>query len=269
MYLLFLDESGTHSQSPALVLGGLAVHEHDAWRLQRRLEKRLARNLPAGSDLGLFELHASEMKSPIKPKGAKISPWAQIPVKVRMETLEATYRSLATYEAASAECPVVLFGAVVDARYKDLEQRAYEELLHRFDEMLTRRDHAGSSQQRGVVIHDERVLVEKDLQSWTDQWRKAAGRIGKLTHFADVPLFADSRASRLIQAADFVAWALWRYYGLPVADERWIKHLWPLFERDNGIMHGLVHVIPGFKSGVCSCRPCVSRLTKGAENADF
>jgi hypothetical protein len=65
-----------------------------------------------------------------------------------------------------------------------------------------------------------------------------------LTHLSDVPLFADSQASRLIQAADFVCWALWRYYSQPTPDEQWIKQLWAGFDHADGKMHGLVHVNP-------------------------
>jgi Protein of unknown function (DUF3800) len=110
-----------------------------------------------------------------------------------------------------------------------------------------------------MVIHDKHLL-ERDVQIWSDAWRKAAGRIGVLTHLSDVPLFADSRASRLIQASDFVTWALWRYYGVvPKPDDVWIKNLWHHFDSANGVMHGLVHVTRSFATGVCPCPPCASR----------
>jgi hypothetical protein len=41
----------------------------------------------------------------------------------------------------------------------------------------------------------------------------------------DVPFFADSKWSRLLQAADFVTWALWRYYGLLTATPKWVNPL--------------------------------------------
>lgn len=66
MYLLYLDESGSHESSPALVVAGIAVHEHDAFPLQRRLEALLARKLPAGLNPQDFELHAAELKSPVR-----------------------------------------------------------------------------------------------------------------------------------------------------------------------------------------------------------
>ena len=102
-------------------------------------------------------------------------------------------------------------------------------------------------------------MVEKDVQRWASTRRQVAGRIGRLGHLSDVPFFADSRASRCIQAADFVSWALWRYYGLPTADESFINPLWSHFDQSEGKMHGLIHVVPGFRHGACSCPPCANR----------
>jgi hypothetical protein len=143
------------------------------------------------------------------------------------------------------------------AKRRNRERRAYEEVLHKFDEMLNRQGHARGTHERGIVIHDRRV-IERDVQSWTQSWREVAGRIGRLTHIVDVPLFADSRASRLIQAADFVSWGLFRYYG-PTKDDKWIKDLWGKFDSVDAAMHGLIHVHPRFRWGKCVCPPCSSR----------
>jgi hypothetical protein len=92
----------------------------------------------------------------------------------------------------------VLFGAVVDRRRPDHAERAYEEVLHKFDEMLRRRTQSLGQRQIGLAIHDKHYM-ERDVQRATETWRHIRGRIGTLHHLADVPLFADSGASRLIQ----------------------------------------------------------------------
>lgn len=259
MYLLYLDESGTHTGSPVHVLAGIALHEQDAWHLQQKLQGMLSSTLPKGLNPADFELHAAEMKSPIKVvRGKKtISNWARVHVSTRFNIMRATYKALASFNCMDSRYQCALFGAVVDQNYKDREQRAYEEVLHKFDELLTRQARASGVHQQGIVIHDRRV-VEKDIQGWVDTWRHVAGRIGKLTHFTDVPLFADSRASRLIQAADFVSWGLYRYYA-ETQDEKWIKPVWGRFDNTGGVMHGLIHVVPGFRHGACACPPCASR----------
>lgn len=126
--------------------------------------------------------------------------------------------------------------------------------------------------ERGMVIHDKRVVdsplklgerrrptPEQRILQWTRDWQEVAGRVGKLDNFAEVPLFADSRASRLVQVADFVCWGLWRYYGRTHPDERWVRSLWPRFDNAHNKMHGLIHVTPAFAKGQCGCPPCKSR----------
>ncbi|MBM3696622.1 MAG: DUF3800 domain-containing protein [Actinobacteria bacterium] len=218
MYLLLLDESGTHPGSPVFILGGLAVHEHDAWFFQRRLETLLDRELgPLGLSAADFELHASEIKSPTRPR--KPSPWAQVSPGDRLRILGRTYFSIAHYHWVDPAHPAAIFGAVVPRGRPSAEQYAYELVLKKFDTMLSRLFHATGQRDQGLAIHDNRV-IERTVQDWTSRWRLAAGRVGRLNNLADVPLFADSRASRLLQAADFITWALWRYYGTVPGDRR-------------------------------------------------
>jgi hypothetical protein len=70
-----------------------------------------------------------------------------------------------------------------------------------------------------------------------------------------VPLYVDSKASRLIQAADFVAWATFQYY--ENNDPRYIQEISACFDADGGIQHGLMHHIKGY--GKCKCIACASR----------
>ena len=253
-YLLYLDESGTHGGSPYFILAGIAVAEADAWHLQQRLNDTLRTALSPGDDPGRFELHAAEIKSPTSRN--RPTPWSSVAINTRFRVLHRTYDAIRTFDPVDASRPIALFGAVVDRRRPDHTQMAYEEVLTKFDAMLRRLGNRLGQRQTGFVIHDRNYL-ELDVQRAVEDWRHMAGRLGTLNHLADVPVFADSRASRLIQAADFVCWALWRYYGLPDRDERWIERLWSLFDADGGVMHGLTHISPHFPQ--CPCPPCSSR----------
>lgn len=259
VYLLYLDESGTHGGSPVFVLSGIAVHERDAWHLQNRIERVLTRRLPVGLIAQNFEIHAADLKSPRRASQRRAaSEWAHVPRDTRMRILREAYAALSTYRPLDPEYPMALFGAVVTRDNRpDYEERAYEEVLHKFDELLTRQAHnvGAVHHQTGMVIHDRRVL-ERDVQSRTEGWRHVKGRLGTLTHLADVPFFADSKASRLLQGADLVNWALWRNYG-PNAEDAWIVRLWRLFDADAGVMHGLIHV--NRRHRTCPCPPCASR----------
>jgi hypothetical protein len=254
VYTLYLDGSGSHGTSPVFILAGIALHEQDAYHLQQRFAAPLNR-LSGGVDPRDYELHATEIKSPRKPT----SIWHGVPASKRNAILRSAFGALGTYACIDAEkYSCAYFGAVVERSYSDYEERAWEEVLHRFDEMLTRRAHESGEHQRGIVIHD-RSITERRVQDWADRWRLLSGRIGVLTHMTDVPFFADSKASRLLQAADFIAWALWRYYGLSSPDPQWIDPLWANFDHQDGTMHGLVHVSRSYRSGGCSCPPCASR----------
>jgi Protein of unknown function (DUF3800) len=267
MYLMYVDESGTHGASPYFVLCGLAIQEQDAWHLQRKLHHTLASQLPKGLNPLDFELHASEMLNPNRfsrsRPGRKPRPkseWRRVRSSVRMSILDSALDALAAYSPMDPTRPLVLFGSVVARGYKDSEKIAYELLLYRFERLVSWYGRARPEpHERALVIHDKR-MIERDVQAWTSRWRNVVGRFGQLRHLADVPLFADSKVSRVIQAADLVSWALWRYYGLAQPDAYWADKLWHLFEGSGGTMHGLSHESPAFKARTCGCPPCASRL---------
>ena len=210
MYLLFADESGTHGGSHAFVVGGIAVHEHDAQNLQRSLAAAVEPYaLAARLSPEDFELHASVMRNASPPSGSRsarpVSPWALIPRQDRLRCLADAYRRIANFRPSDPDLPIALFGVVLDLHFHsawstiERERFAYEVMLNKFDVMLKRLRQDARTMNRGLVIHDRRVVAERDIQEWTREWQKAAGTIGQLRNMADVPLFADSRASRLIQ----------------------------------------------------------------------
>jgi Protein of unknown function (DUF3800) len=271
MYLLFADESGTHGGSPVFVVGGLAVHEHDAQNLQRSLaaavEPYAAAARLSAEDL---ELHAAVMRNAEPPVGRQtgrhVSPWALLPRNDRLNCLADAYRRIANFRPSDPDLPTVAFGVALDLHFHsglstlERERFAYEVLLNKFDVMLKRKRERSLGANRGLVIHDRRVVAEKDIQQWTREWQKAAGTIGQLRNMADVPLFADSRASRLIQAADLISYALYRHYSSGRRNPDYVDRLWHKFDTVDGVMHGCVHYTPEFGSGSCSCKPCQGRL---------
>jgi hypothetical protein len=54
---------------------------------------------------------------------------------------------------------------------------------------------------------------------------------------AEVPLFLDSKASRLIQLADLVAYAVFRNYER--TDSQFYDVIRDRFDREGGVIHGL------------------------------
>jgi hypothetical protein len=249
LYLLHLDDSGkTHgSRDRYFALGGLATHEEDAYPLARSVDAVATRRLPVG-ERGL-ELHASDMWSGRKE-------WARIDEATRRALIVDVMRFISGWQAPSGRRPVLFAVAVNRNSFPgDVGERAHEELFARFDEFITRLHHRGESH-RSIVIADDSAY-ERAMQAVMPRWKAVGTRMGRLHSIAEVPLFVSSRASRLVQLADFVAWGVWHYYESGITQH--IAHLNPRFDADSGVQHGLTHLVRGYQ--YCGCVPCTSRRT--------
>ena len=130
---------------------------------------------------------------------------------------------------------------------------AFEDLCSRFDRYLGRLRGEGE-RQRGLVILDESAH-ETTLQRMAREFRTLGTRWGVIRNLADTPLFVDSRASRVVQLADHVAYAVFRRYNSH--DAQYFDVMAPKFDSSEGVVHGLSHkqmVDPN-----CMCIACVSR----------
>ena len=100
------------------------------------------------------------------------------------------------------------FAVVVDKHVDsttDAVAYAFEEICNRFNLFLARLWRNGEGQHRGLIVMDK-WHYEEALQRLSRRFRWGSLRL------AEVPLFVDSVASRLIQLADLLAWAVWRRY---------------------------------------------------------
>ena len=75
------------------------------------------------------------------------------------------------------------------------------------------------------------------------------------------PVLSGSKATRALQAADLVAYTLYRYYAGGFED-RFTHRLWTLFDTDQGKIHGL-HQCPRLRVVSLPCLPkqAVDRTT--------
>jgi hypothetical protein len=227
VYLLYVDESGSHGAiegNRAYVLAGLAVHEDDAAALQRTLSELVARHVPRRADPGAHELHAAEIRHPKRAR----SIWVDTNGKLRRRVLEEALGTIARFPVKRADRPVKAFAVTLEPGDRDVQRHAFEALLHRFDAFLDDCEAAGDPH-NGIAIADESHL-ELQIQRWAEGWRETATALGQLDHLADVPLFANSRSTRLLQAADLVAWSVWRAHGAQPPDGGWLALLGGLVE---------------------------------------
>jgi len=131
--------------------------------------------------------------------------------------------------------------------------RAFEELCNRFD-LFLKRLHAQGNTQRGLLIFDE-TRYERTLQTLLATYRDTGTRFGRVYNFADVPFFADSKSTRLLQLADLVAYAVFRRYER--ANTWLLDQIIGNFDNEGGIIHGLVHLTSN--RSACTCPSCLTR----------
>jgi hypothetical protein len=150
---------------------------------------------------------------------------------------------------------VTLFGIALEkATTSDPLGRAFEEICNRCD-LFLRRLHSRGDTQRGLIIFDE-SRYENSLQTLLAEYRSLGTRFGgTVKNFADVPFFANSKATRLLQLADLVAYAVFRRYER--GDTRLLDKIILKFDTDDGVIHGLVHLARS--SGTCTCPACLTR----------
>jgi hypothetical protein len=249
VYLLYIDESGEPKgtkprSSKHFVLSGVSLHEEDCFPFARSLDTIVRRALPREPHL---EIHAS-------PMWAGRSSWARIPKAKRHALLESLFAHLGTWTSANGRAPRYFAAAVHKDSHKgrDILELAHEELLARFDTCLTRFHLAGDSH-RSLVIGDE-SSYEKLVQNLVPKWKRDGSRIGRLHSLVEVPLYVDSKNSRLVQAADLVAWATWQYF--EHKSTQFIQPINARFDCDGGIQHGLVHLNKYHRT--CACVACAS-----------
>ncbi len=175
------------------------------------------------------ELHAAELRHP--ERGHSI--WRDTSGAVRHRLLEEALTAIAQHRPVRADRPVRAFAVTLDPATVDMQRRALEALLHRFDAFLDERSQAGDPH-NGTAVADETHL-ERQIQQWAEGWRETATALGRLDHLADVPLFANSKATRLLQAADLVAWSVWRAHGADPGDASWLERLGGVVEVDAAI----------------------------------
>ena len=245
MYLLYLDGSGSvkNPNEQHFILAGVSVFERQIYHLISKTNT-FVENLGLGPPEDV-ELHASVMAS--GRKGV----WKGMVRQQRLDVIEAALRLLAVAHWSVSAFAVVVDKAVVT---DDPVERAFEEICNRFNLYLRRMQSRDDDPHRGLVVMDK-SNYEETLQGLASRFRERGTRWGTLRNLAEVPMFVDSRATRLVQLADLLAWAVWRRY--EKQDTRYFDRIVNRFDKSGGVLHGLVHY-SGSQTD-CMCPACLSR----------
>ncbi len=245
MFLLYLDDSGS-AQNPAedyLVLGGICVFEHQVHYFTQELDAIARRLCDSGPDS--VEFHASDIFSGREP------PWSTLTKPQRKSVIQEVLGVLAkSYDTANAFACAVHKASFPS---RDPMEIAFEDLCSRFELFLKRKRDDGDNQ-RGLIILDDSTY-ETTLQRLAREFRTIGTQWNVIRNIVDVPLFVNSQASRCVQVADHVAYAVFRRYN--AGDTSYLDGVLSRFCFDGRTLHGLSHKQLGATG--CMCPACMSR----------
>lgn len=229
MHLLYLDESGslTDPGQRYFVLAGVSIFERETHWTELELNRIASRFRP--DDPHALEFHGSPMRT---GKGL----WRNVPREDRYAAIvEALNGGVCNRHPNGAR----LFGAVLEKeKYagQDIAQVAFEQVSSRFDQFLGRLYKSKNDKQRGLILFDK-SSTERRIQTLAREFKYSGHAFGKTRNFAEVPVFLDSEASRLIQLADLVAFSLFRHY--EYMDSDFFNVIRSCFDAEGGVRHGL------------------------------
>ncbi len=247
MYLLFLDESGneTNPDDQHFIYAGLAAHENQPHWLTQRFDAVQDRHFP---DKPPITFHAAHMRS---GKGF----WRNVAKEKRFQVLSDLIEAIGN----APPNQLTIFGAAIEKR-KDLygEQAvrtSMEEVSKRFDSFLVSKHKRQKESHRGLIIAAE-GRYDQRVKTWVAKHKE----LGPLHNIADVPYFAAMQDTRLLQAADIVAHAIFSLY-----ERKDASLISPIFHRifkEGGVLTGLAHITDR-PASQCPCPVCTSRVSPG------
>lgn len=238
------------------MLAGLAVFEREIYWFSKELDDLQQEYFPEEPETVMF--HATKLRVGNSEKVEE--PWSRLSAEKRRELKYRIYSIIRNRRG-------VLFGCAVEkrpdnTRGEDYYERAFEDLISRFDLFLSRVNRQAvaenKEEQRGLIVLAE-SSYQKTIAILARRLSEQGTRWGALHNVSDVPLFAPAKDTRLLQYADFCANATYgRYHNKLTGD---FDRITPKFDQENGVMHGLSHISTDLS---CGCVACFSRRGRQA-----
>ena len=246
MYLLYLDASGTvlDPTENYIIMAGVAIFERQIYYAVKKLDEIAATINPHHPEE--IEFHGSVMyhaRGEYRRLG--LGPSRTL-IGDGLRALDATTQSTRLFAVA-------VHKAAISPR--DPIEYAFEQICNRFDRFLNRLYHAEQNRQRGLIVFDE-SRYEGRLQTLAIDFRTIGHTWGVTRSLIEVPLFVNSKATRMVQLADLVSYAVWRRY--EKNDPQYFDIISSRFDKEGNVIHGLVHYTPEGDFS-CKCLVCSQR----------
>ncbi len=211
-------------------MAGICIFERQTHWLDSHLAPIASRFDPENPQN--IELHANPMRSG-SDGWKKFSPAARVQAVVDALNL-----------LSNKQLRVRVFAAVIEKSMVELHTEiislSFESVAVQFDDYLSSLYKLRKNAQRGLIIFDKSDF-EMKVQLLSHRFKHDGHSNGRLKNFAEVPLFCDSKSSRLIQLADIVAYWIFRRY--EAKDDRGFQLINPYFHSFGGIKHGLFELV--------------------------
>ena len=248
MYVVYMDESGNptgwNNNQDHFVIGGIAIHEGQIRRLSSRLDQIQSEFFP-------------EITLPLKFHATDINTghdrFRKLAAADRQRLLDAVYSVMADerYPHAVLFATAIHITAVASA--EQALRDTFADITQRINTFLVRL-HRGGNPQKALLIIDRSEGTEGKYRTLISDFRTSGTSHGYLGNIVDIPYFSQSNETRLLQLADFVAYAVFRYYERN--NSQFLDRILTQFDgrsRDSE-RDGLKHIIQ--TSEACSCVAC-------------
>lgn len=220
------------------------MFERETYFLAQGLDRIQAKYFPSATAPVAF--HASALRA---PRDRMEPPYNALSEGDRRALISDVYTLV--NESRAKVFAIAMEKILIDG---DPYERGFEEVIDRFDKMLSRVWRDRGEQQRGLIVVAESSYRE-NLELLANKIAAEGHRWGQLHQIADIPYFAPAKSTRLLQLADFVTNAIYGRYESGYTRD--FDRLAPKFDQADGRLHGLVHIARDRAN--CYCPACVTR----------
>lgn len=236
------------------MVAGLAVFERETYYLAQSLDLIQAQYFPDFTEPITF--HAAPLYA---PDGLVAEPFNRLTRDDRHKLAGDVYRVI-----AESRCRVFIAALEKQALRGDQPyERGFEEIVNRFDKMLSREGRNRGEPQRGLIVLSQSSYRE-NLETLARKIWSQGHRWGEMHNMADVPFFAPAKSTRLLQLADFVSNAAFGRFETGYA--RNFDAIAGRIDREDHRLHGLVHITEDRRS--CFCPACVTHRAQPRASID-